>query len=176
MNNQELEKLLVELNEKIRSLYYGKYKGIVKDIGDGQNLGYLKVDIPQVYGENLSPWVQPHIPFAGPNHGWLMLPEIGDMVWIEFEAGDISHPIWTGFLWSNSKEIPDPAGKETRVLVTPRGHKIILDDEKNEFHLVHSGGPEIKLTSDEISIKNGSSQIVVSAFEVNVNNGALVVK
>lgn len=177
MSNSELEKLILELTEILRSRFYGKYKGIVREVGDGDQLGYIKVEIPEIFGENVnSPWVQPQIPLAGPNYGLLMLPETGDGVWLEFEAGDISLPIWTGFWWSTAEEIPDPASKETRLLVTPKGHKIILDDENDEFCIIHASGPEIKLTSDEISLKIGSSQIVLSASQVNINNGALVVK
>jgi uncharacterized protein involved in type VI secretion and phage assembly len=177
MSNSELERMVVELTEVMRSRFYGKYKGIVRVIGTEDQLGKIKVEIPEIYGENAnSPWVQPQIPFAGPNHGLLLLPKTGDGVWIEFEAGDISRPIWTGFWWSRPEEIPDPAGRETRVLVTPGGHKIVLDDENDELSLIHASGPEIKLTSDEISLKIGSSQIVLSSSEVNINNGALVVK
>ena len=177
MSDSELEKLVVELTELIRSRFYGKYKGIVKMIGDGDRLGCIKVEIPEIYGEGVnSPWVQPHAPFAGPNYGLLLLPKTEDGVWIEFEAGDVSRPIWTGFWWPISDEIPNPAGRETRVLVTPSGHKIVLDDQNNEICLTHASGPEIKLTSNEISLKIGSSQMVLSASEVNINNGALVVK
>ena len=174
--NSELERLMVELNERILSRFFGKYRGFVKVVGDGERLGYIKVEIPEIYGENNSPWVQPQIPFVGPNYGLLWLPKAGDGVWVEFEAGDVSRPIWTGFWWSSSEEIPSPAGRETRVLVTPRGHKIVLDDENDEICLTHTNGSEIKLTADEISLKIGSSQIVLGAGEVNINNGALVVK
>lgn len=176
MSNPELERLVVELTQVMRSRFYGKYKGIVSEVGEADQLGYIKVKIPEIFGERISPWVQPQVPFAGPNYGLLMLPKTGDGVWIEFEAGDISRPIWTGFWWSNSEEIPDPASKETRVLVTPKGHKIVIDDENDKFCLIHASGPEIKLTSDEITLKIGSSQIVLSSSEVNINNGALVVK
>jgi hypothetical protein len=176
-SDSELEKLPAEQIQIVSSRIYGKYKGIVKEVGEAEQLGYIKVEIPEIYGETInSPWVQPQTPFAGPNYGLLMLPKNGDRVWIEFEAGDISRPIWTGFWWSNKQEIPSPAGRETRVLVTPKGHKIVLDDENNEVYLIHASGPEIKLTSDEISLKIGASQIVINSNEVNINNGALVVR
>ena len=178
MSNSEIEKLVVELTEVMRSRFYGKYRGIVIAVGDNENLGCIKAHVPEIYGDNVTnlPWATPQIPFAGPNYGLLMLPKEDDGVWVEFEAGDISRPIWTGFWWSSRDEIPEPAGIETRVLVTPGGHKIVIDDENDEFCLIHAGGPEIKLTADEISLKVGSSQIVLKASEVNINNGALVVK
>ena len=36
------------------------------------------------------------------------MPEVQVGVWIEFEAGDASRPIWTGCWWA-SGEMPDPA-------------------------------------------------------------------
>ena len=177
MLNSELERLVVELAQMMRSRFYGKYKGTVREVGDGDKLGYIKVEIPEVYGENVtSPWVQPHVPFAGPNYGLLMLPEAGDGVWVEFETGDVSRPIWTGFWWSTTKEIPGPSEKENRLIVTPNGHKIVLDDENDGIGLIHASGAEIKLTSEKILLKIGSAQIVLSAGDVNINNGALVVR
>lgn len=66
--------------------------------------------------------------------------------------------------------------KDNVILETPKGHKIVLGDENDELCLHHASGSEIRITSDEISLKIGSSQIVLRASEVNVNNGALVVK
>lgn len=175
MSSLELENLVVELADHIRSRCFGKYRGLVKDVEDPENLGRVKATVPEVYGTEDSPWAMPSVTFAGANYGLLMLPKVNDGVWIEFEAGDISRPIWTGFWWA-SNEIPEPAGTNTRVIVTPGGHKIVLDDDQNEMHLLHSKGPEIKLSEDEILLKAGSSQIVLSSSEVNVNNGALVVK
>jgi hypothetical protein len=43
------------------------------------------------------------------NKGWekdkglLLIPEPGDGVWIEFEAGDPNWPIWSGCLWEHGE-------------------------------------------------------------------------
>ena len=175
MVDSNIEKLVVELAEFMRSRYFGKYRGLVREVDDPENLGRIVAQVPEVYGDEDSPWALPAVPFAGQNHGLVILPEEGDGVWIEFEAGDPSRPIWTGCWWA-SGEMPAPGGTATRVLVTSGGHKVILDDDKKELKLLHSGGAEITMTDNGITLKIGSAQIVLSANGVNINNGAFEVR
>ncbi len=175
------ESLLVEVAEYIRNRYFGKYRGLVSAVEDvkspdTQNLGRIKAKVPEVYGNMVSPWALPAVPFAGKNHGLVVLPEVGDGVWIEFEAGDISRPVWSGCWWA-SGELPAPGAKAVRILVTSGGHKIVLDDEAKKLQLLHPGGAELTMTDSDITLKVGSTQIVLSrAGGVSVNNGALEVK
>jgi uncharacterized protein involved in type VI secretion and phage assembly len=173
--NEKLEKIVVELYELIKSRFYGKYRGIVTSIDDSENLGRIMANVPEIYGEEESPWAFPSSLFAGMNYGFVMLPKVGDGVWIEFEAGDISRPIWSSFWWA-SDEFPEQAGENVRLLITPNNHKIVLDDQNNEIHLLHSSGSELKLKENEIVLKAGSSEIVISSNGVDINNGALVIR
>jgi uncharacterized protein involved in type VI secretion and phage assembly len=175
MVNADIETLLVELAEFKRDRYFGKYRGIVEEVGEDENLGKITAKVPAVYGEENSPWAYPCVPFAGKNHGFVVLPEKGDGVWIEFEAGNPSRPIWTGCWWADG-EIPKPSGKDTRVFATSGGHKVILDDADKKLQILHSGGAEITMTNDDITLKIGSTQIVLSSSGVNINNGAFEVK
>ena len=175
MMTSDIEQMVVELAEFQRGRYFGKYRGLVEDVNDGENLGRIIAQVPEVYGEEYSPWALPSVPFAGKNHGFVVLPEVGDGVWIEFEAGDPSRPIWTGCWWA-SEEMPDSAGTQTRVLATSAGHQVILDDQESKVQLLHSGGAEITLTDSEIKLKIGSTQLVLSASGVNINNGAFQIR
>jgi uncharacterized protein involved in type VI secretion and phage assembly len=169
------EQLLVNLTEQSQSRFFGKYRGTVQDVNDPENLGRITAQIPEVLGEVTSPWAFPVVPFAGPNHGLVVLPEVGDGVWIEFEAGDISRPLWTGCWWG-SGELPSPGGPQVRVLVTTGGHKLVMDDDAHKLQLLHSGGAELTLTDTDITLKIGSAQIVLSATGININNGAFQVR
>ena len=91
------DRRLADLAFEHRHRYYGKYRGIVKDVLAGDDLGKLDVTVPDVYGTQVSRVAMPCVPFAGKQHGLVSLPEKGDGVWVEFEQGDSSHPIWTGF-------------------------------------------------------------------------------
>jgi uncharacterized protein involved in type VI secretion and phage assembly len=174
-SGQEQEQLLVGLAEQSRSQYFGKYRGIVEENNDSDNLGRIKAKVPEIYGdEQVSPWAWPVVPVAGQAHGLVLLPEVGDGVWMEFEAGDPSRPLWTGCWWA-SGEMPTVGKTDSRVLVTSGGHQIILDDGNQELKLVHSGGAEIKMTNTEITLKISSKQIKISAAGVDINNSAFKV-
>lgn len=174
MEDFNTEKLVVELAEILRSRFFGKYRGLVKSVADPDNQGRITATVPEVYGDKESPWAFPSAPLAGNNYGFYMLPKQNDGVWIEFEAGDPARPIWSGFWWAKN-ELPSDAAEDVRILVTPAGHKIILDDNGNEIKLVHSGGAQIAMTANDITMQKGSNKIVLSDSSVNINDGALEV-
>ena len=174
MTDLDMERLIVEATEYIRSRYFGKYRGLVEEVGEGENVGRIKARVPEVYGDDesaLSPWALPCVPFAGKDHGLVLLPEEDDGVWIEFEAGDISRPIWTGFWWADD-EMPEPGAPQVRALVTTAGHKLVLDDNENQVQLLHKDGAELTMTDTDITLKIGQKKIVLSSSGLNVNNGA----
>ncbi len=171
MAAQELEEMLVHVAETQRSRYYGKYRGVVTDVNDPENMGRIKAQVPEIYQEEESPWALPAAPFAGPQHGFVVIPEAGDGVWVEFEAGDPSRPIWTGCWWG-SGELPDPGGTQTRALVTTAGHKFVLDDQDNEIHLLHSGGAEMKMTDDDVAVTIGQSEVRMTSDQISLKIGA----
>ncbi len=162
-----------ESAEAQRGRFFGKYRGTVSQLeGDG-SLCRLRAKVPEIYGPDLdSPWALPCLPFAGPSHGLVLLPEVGDGVWIEFEAGDISRPIWVG-AWFADGDRPDPSTDKARVLATSAGHKLVLDDDANKVQLLHADGAELTMETDQITLKLGSCQIVISQTDINVNNGML---
>lgn len=178
MPDRDTERLLIEVAEYMRNRYFGKYRGIVQEVGEGEDLGRIKAQVPEVYGPdetNFSPWALPCVPFAGASHGLVLLPEVGDGVWIEFEAGDISRPIWTGCWWGDD-ELPEPGAPQARTLVTTAGHKIVLDDDEDRVQLLHARGAELTLTENDITLKIGSTQVVLSSSGVNINDGAFEVR
>ena len=166
--------LPVALAEYLDAHRFGKYRGIVDSLGSGSELGLITALVPEVLGEEVSQWARPAVPFAGAKHGFVALPEVGDGVWIEFEAGNVTQPIWSGFWWGDD-EIPDPAAEKTRVFATSNGHKLVLDEDANEVRVEHGGGPSIVLTDSDITIAVGSKKIVISSSSVSVNDGALEV-
>ena len=168
------EEMVVQLSEQVRTRLYGKYRGLVTDVEDPEDLGRIKATVPSVYEAEDSPWAMPAVAFAGASHSFLVLPEVGDGVWIEFEAGDPSRPIWTGCWWAQG-EMPDPKGPKKRNLITSTGMKIVLDDDSTEMQLIHPGGGEITFTNTDLTIKYGATVIKLSSAGVDVNNGALKV-
>ena len=186
-----MDGLAVQTAEQQQSRLYGKYRGLVTDVDDPDAMGRLKAKVPEVLHDGETPFAMPCVPFAGKDHGLALLPEVGDGVWIEFEAGDPSRPIWSGCWWSQEEGLPAPASTTIRVLATTAGHKIVIDEDADEIVVTHPGGAEVKLSSSGISLtigsseitmtgtdvtlKGGSGQVKLSASGVSVNNGALEV-
>lgn len=166
--------LLYRLAEAQRDRHFGKYRGQVRDLADPEKLGRIKASVPAVYGEQDSPWALPALPFAGAAHGLALMPEVDDGVWIEFEAGDISRPIWSGCWWASSQR-PTPDGEKARLLATSAGHQVLIDEDANEMKLVHPGGAEIVLDADGITLKMGNCELKIGNTEITLNQGMVKV-
>ncbi|HQX82817.1 MAG TPA: phage baseplate assembly protein V, partial [Vicinamibacterales bacterium] len=102
-----LAQTVERLVDRVGSSYFGKYRGIVTDVDDPSNQCRIKATVASVLGEATSGWALPAAPFAGDQHGVVMLPKVGSGVWIEFEAGQLDHPIWSGAWWAAGQR-PDP--------------------------------------------------------------------
>lgn len=172
----ETEQLLVDLAATVRGRYWGKYRGIVKELLDGDPPGQIRALVPSVYGSDVeSPPALPALPFAGDGHGLVLLPERGDGVWIEFEAGQASSPIWTGFWYANGK-LPDSAGPHKRTLVTKKNLRLVFDDDGESIELSHPGGASITLDADGLTLKYGDTvSVALTATGIDFNDGAYTV-
>ena len=114
------------------------------------------------------------VPYAGSNVGMAFLPETGSGVWIEFEGGDVSYPIWVGCYWRQGEQ-PSDAAPAVKAIVTVSPLKILLDDNAQSITISDSNQNTVTLDSSGITLTRGGSTIQVSDSEVNVNNGALEV-
>jgi len=161
------ERRFADLASDHRSRYYGKYRGTVKTVMTGKDLGKLVVKVPEVYGDLDSPPAWPCAPFAGAQHGLVALPEEGDGVWVEFEAGNPSRPIWTGGWWADGA-IPDPAAPHVRIWATKANLKIVLDDDAKELRLEHPSGATISLSNDGLSLSFNSTGITMNDDGITV--------
>jgi hypothetical protein len=161
------DRLLTQLAADHRHRYWGKYRGTVKTVMDGKDLGKLIVTLTEVYDNQDSPPAWPCAPYAGPKHGLVALPEVGDSVWVEFEGGDPSNPIWTGCWWTDGS-IPAPADRNVRTWATSAGLKIVLDDDATELRLEHPGGAKISLSNDSLELSFNSTTIKLDDSGVTV--------
>lgn len=144
---EEPNDVLVDVSRQVAAKYYGKYRGLVTDNADPDKLGRLKLRVPSVLGTAETSWALPCVPFGGKaGHGFFMLPEVGAQVWVEFEEGDPSLPIWTGTFWQQSSDVPSEATAQspptTRLVKTVSGHLLQFDDKSGseKFTLKHPAG------------------------------------
>ena len=112
--------------------FYGKYRGLVVDDQDPQQLGRLKARVPEVLGEVESDWAQPCVPYAGDGSGQYTVPARDTGVWIEFEAGDPSRPIWSGCWWHPGQLPAGNGGKSgapsLKIIRSEQGLMLAFDD------------------------------------------------
>lgn len=170
------DEVLARLIERVDGRYYGKYRGRVTNTNDPDGLGRLKARVPRLLGDEETGWALPAFAYGGAaEQGFFAVPDVDAGVWIEFEGGDLSYPVWSG-TWYTSKAIPEKAKPGKKVLKTRSGHKLVLDDDGRTLELTDSNGNSIVMDSSgiEISDANGNS-IKMTASGISVNDGALEV-
>ena len=152
---------MIEPLERHSDRFYGKYRGIVLNNQDPLQIGRLQAIVPEVLGEVPSGWALPCAPYAGTGSGFYAIPMIGAGVWIEFEAGDPSRPIWTGAWWATG-EVPmdeqtTPSQPTRKILRTDFGLIVSLDDLQQTITLSDAVGlnlMSIKVLQGTIEIKS----------------------
>jgi hypothetical protein len=97
--------------------FQGKYRGKVINNIDPLMCGRIIASVPAIAELPLT-WATPCVPYAGRMVGLFAVPPIGANVWIEFEGGDLSKPIWTGCFWGKGEVPIQPAVPTTKVFKT----------------------------------------------------------
>ncbi len=165
--------------------FFGKYEAVVTDVDDPKKIGRIRARVPAVLGEQVdSGWALPCVPAGGgKERGMLFLPQVGDTVWIEFAAGDVSRPIWVGTFWGSpdstggaddlgtetGPEAPTGDGKDATptlsVLKTKSGHELTFDDD-GEVVLLASGNGKSSIRFEQ----DGS--VVITAETIKLGGSA----
>jgi hypothetical protein len=153
--------------------YFGKYSGIIKDNRDPDKLGKVKVSVPAIFPPDELMDARPALPY-----GWFFIPENETQVWVEFEGGDSSLPLWTGVQalngkWATEVDLDPP---EKRGLKTNAGHLVLFDDKSGEeliriYEGVHKH--EILLDKNGIIVTDGvnSHKVTFDSSGVKVETG-----
>ena len=154
--------------------YYGKYRGIVTNNQDPNNQGRLKARVPEVLDKVESGWALPAAPFAGNGMGQFTVPPPDSGVWIEFEAGDVSRPIWSGCWWGDGQLPKNKDGTAAtppmKIVRSEQGLMVSLDDAGQTIHVSDANGQnmlEIKVQQGKITIK-GAAKAVVEAPQIEL--------
>jgi hypothetical protein len=167
--------------EEPRAQYFGKYRGTVSDNVDPLKRGRLQVLVPAVLGD-VPTWAMPCVPYAGPNLGFYTIPEVGTGIWAEFEAGDVSFPIWSGCFWNDGDIDSADSDPKIKFLKTTK-FTLRIDDGNSEIIIKNDSDSEITLTAQEIlhkssSVKQeaaGGRKTELSSASFKVNDGSVEV-
>jgi hypothetical protein len=191
-----IDDLLQQLVDRLDQRYYGKYRGYVHRTDDPLQLGRIQAIVPRLLEDTPTGWALPCAPYAGPDQGLFTVPELGAGVWIEFEGGDLTRPIWAGMWWGAPSEADASAADSSarqggpatevpqhdrprvtaepgvRVLKSATGHIITLDDRpgRERLEIEDSTGNRIILD------KEGMIEIVHNHKTMNDGNRAARVK
>ena len=178
------EGVIADLQRRLDRQYFGKYRGLVVDNADPMKLGRLKLHVPELLNQVVTGWATACVPYGGAdNQGMVMIPEVGAGVWVEFERGELEHPIWVGTYWSKpsgATELPKPNGDDAaeagevqdpptrKIIKTLKGHTIQLEDKDGEEAILIVDGKHqhfVLLNQDGITIQDaaGNSLVMTSS-------------
>jgi hypothetical protein len=169
MNEQTLQDIV----DRLCNRFYGKYRGTVTDV-EANGSGRIKALVPSVFGDIETGWCQPCLPYAGDQAAMAFLPEKNAGVWIEFEGGNVSYPIWVGCYWHKG-ERPSRVKPDVKVIKTPGNQEIVLDDKDHSIAITDSNGNSVTLDRKGITIVRGKGKLVITDGKVSFNNEAMEV-
>lgn len=135
-----------EALEPLAGTFFGKYRGWVVDSRDPMNRGRLRVKTPAVLGDK-EVWAMPCVPYAGEGVGFVFRAQVGTGVWVEFEAGDPSAPIWSGFYWADGQLPANPLAASANFIRTPT-MSVVFDDDAPAFRVAVDGGVTLTVGDD----------------------------
>ena len=173
---QEYE-LMGDMLDVMEGCFFGKYRGTVTDNNDPTGRGRLEVLVPAVMGEQ-PVWALPCAPYAGNNMGIYMVPEPGTGVWVEFEAGDPSYPIWVGCFWGDNETPKNERGTKAapplKIIRSQKGLLVTLDDKQQVITLSDKEGNNlvtIEVQQGKVTVK-GAQKVVVEAPQIELVENA----
>lgn len=138
----------------------GLYAGTVAAVDDPDKLGRIKVGVPSVFGAagaEADAWARPCFP-----SGHFFVPDVGDRVWVAFEHGDPSAPVWLGE-WYAAGALP------ARTDVSPPTRRVVEDAAGNRIELSPDG--IVLHAAGDLTIEAPGRNIVIRASSVDVQSG-----
>jgi uncharacterized protein involved in type VI secretion and phage assembly len=155
-----------------RGGFPGLYAAKVEKVDDPDHQGRIQVSIPAIFDETKQEhfaWARPCLPY-----GHFFVPAVGDKVWVAFENGDPSTPVWLGAYYPQngtpSEAAVSPPVK--RVIKSAKGHLVILDDTDGQETVIvqDNAGNKIQLDANGITIDAGTRNVVIKAASVDVKS------
>ena len=146
---------LMHLGLEAFGKYYSSYRGFVVDRNDPLGLGRLQLLIPQVTGNNpYKYWALPKGVYSGEGYGSQVIPQNGDLVWVEFEGGCPEVPIWNHGHFGMG-EMPTDAelqDKNTYWFLSPQGNLLLANDTKKLIRIKTPAGDLVEINGNSISL------------------------
>lgn len=160
------------------ALHFGKFRGTVTSNQDPRNQGRIRARVPEVLGDAESGWALPCVAYAGKKSGSFACPAVGAGVWLEFEAGDVSRPVWVGCWWGSNQQPTDETGTaatpDVKVTRSEEGLVLALHDDTGTIAVSDSDGSNllrIEVRQGMVTLK-AATKVVVDAPAIELTAGA----
>ena len=160
----------------------------ITNIKDPKNLGRVKCTyITKDKDAGETGWIFCLTPFGGNKYGSFFHMNVGDIVALAYENGDIHRPFVLGCLWVKDAKSPltvtngenkdyrlvtpnqsyidlfDDKGKEKITISTPKKRKLVIDDEKQLVELSCDQKLTIKVGSGVTITCEGTGEVKIKA-------------
>ena len=175
-----IAKVITEQGVEGLGRFYSTYRGYVTKDDDPLGMNRVKVCVPEIRGIIL--WALPKGQQGSFNSGikWLT-PKIGDTVWVSFEGGDISKPIWEYYGWASGEAPVELDSKDIVGFKTPNGNVIILDETDGHLDVyikgditIHSPGIVDISSNTQVRVNSGNNGGVINIQELTDKLNSLV--
>lgn len=149
--------------------YYSTYRAFVYNNEDPNGQNRLQLLVPHL-NPNIpdETWAYPRNNFSGNGYGIHMIPKKGDMVWVEYEYGNLDYPVWSFGHYGEKEKPQEFIGDSIYGFKTPRGNIVIIDDNKDKESIsikLKGLNDLITINIDEIVMESKSIKIGKDASE-----------
>jgi len=152
----------------------GVFLATVEENPDAEDDKFRVVVVFNALGETIKRPARVVVPMAGGGRGGYFLPDKGEQVLVVFEQGDPSRPIVIGTAWSANRKPPETnqsGNNNTKLIRTPKGHRIIFCDKAGEEKLTivdrtASNWIEIDSVAQKIKIQSSGDLKIVAKSTV----------
>lgn len=135
-------------------LFYSKYRGFVYRRDDPDGYSRLMLYVPDVFGDMvLDKWVWPANNFSGPGYGAQAIPQVNDVVWVEFELGNPKKPIWSYGHFGKGEKPEDLKDPNLYWFRTPNGLQLLMDDNSLITKITTPNGFSIEINEETETIQ-----------------------
>ena len=158
----------------------------VVDHNDPKKMGRIRVQFFW-QDDGSTHWARATSPHAGPDRGFMFMPEVGDEVAVAFEDGDPERPVILGCLWNGVQKAPrnefyggdDIAENQVKRIVTKSGNRIQIVDQPQKEAVVIATPTASSITLAEKHDSTGRTLIILSSkgdIVLNAPDGRVHIK
>jgi len=151
-------------------LYYSNYPAYVIENEDPLGQGRLLVLLGTILGPTSNPvWAYPKGSWSGDDCGIQIIPEIKDIVWVEFQNGKVTSPIWSFYFHHVDKKPEEFKSPKVYGLKTPAGYLVTIDEADDSVLIKSPKGPTVSIIKEVVEIKTPANTLTLDSTGISIN-------